>query len=336
MMKITVIGSGSWGTAIAGQAAARADQVVVWSFGGESVECINNDHNNPVYLGDYVLPDNVRATASYEEALEGTQGVILAVPSPFLRSVLEGAAPYILPEMPVLTLTKGIEEKTGMLMSDLVADCIGHPERIAVLAGPNHAEEVCRGGLSAAVIACEDTQVAEFFKSVLLSDHFRIYIGSDLIGVEMCSAVKNVIAIVCGYLAGMGYGDNTLALVMTRGLAEISRLVHARGGSAITCMGLAGMGDLVVTCTSRHSRNRTFGESLAHGGTLEEYQARTHMVVEGAVAAKSVAEVARNLGVDAPITFALEAVLWRGVSKETVFQELIDRFPTEEFYGLND
>lgn len=335
-MKITVIGSGSWGTAIAGQAAAHVDEVCIWSFGGEAVDGINEHHRNNLYLTDYTLPDNVCATASYEEAMAGTDGIILAVPSAFLRSVLEGAAPYIKPETPVLTLTKGIEEKTGFLMSELVADCIGSPSRIAVLAGPNHAEEVCRGCLSAAVIAAEDTAVAEFFKGVLLSGHFRIYVGEDLVGVEMCSAVKNVIAIVCGYLAGMGYGDNTLALVMTRGIAEISRLVHARGGNPITCMGLAGMGDLVVTCTSHHSRNRTFGEALAHGGTLEEYQEKTHMVVEGAAAAKSVAEVARTLGVDAPITFALEAVLWRGVAKETVFHELIERFPTEEFYGMDD
>ena len=335
-MKITVIGSGSWGTAIAGQAAAHVDEVCIWSFGGEAVDGINEHHRNNLYLTDYTLPDNVCATASYEEAMAGTDGIILAVPSAFLRSVLEGAAPYIKPETPVLTLTKGIEEKTGFLMSELVADCIGSPSRIAVLAGPNHAEEVCRGCLSAAVIAAEDTAVAEFFKGVLLSGHFRIYVGEDLVGVEMCSAVKNVIAIVCGYLVGMGYGDNTLALVMTRGIAEISRLVHARGGNPITCMGLAGMGDLVVTCTSHHSRNRTFGEALAHGGTLEEYQEKTHMVVEGAAAAKSVAEVARTLGVDAPITFALEAVLWRGVAKETVFNELIERFPTEEFYGMDD
>lgn len=335
-MKITVIGTGSWGTAIAGQAAAHVDEVCIWSFGGEAVDGINEHHRNNLYLTDYTLPDNVCATASYEEAMAGTDGIILAVPSAFLRSVLEGAAPYIDPKTPVLTLTKGIEEKTGFLMSELVADCIGSPSRIAVLAGPNHAEEVCRGCLSAAVIAAEDTAVAEFFKGVLLSGHFRIYVGEDLVGVEMCSAVKNVIAIVCGYLAGMGYGDNTLALVMTRGIAEISRLVHARGGNPITCMGLAGMGDLVVTCTSHHSRNRTFGEALAHGGTLEEYQKKTHMVVEGAAAAKSVAEVARTLGVDAPITFALEAVLWRGVAKETVFNELIERFPTEEFYGMDD
>lgn len=335
-MKITVIGSGSWGTAIAGQAAAHVDEVCIWSFGGEAVDGINEHHRNNLYLTDYTLPDNVCATASYEEAMAGTDGIILAVPSAFLRSVLEGAAPYIKPETPVLTLTKGIEEKTGFLMSELVADCIGNTSRIAVLAGPNHAEEVCRGCLSAAVIAAEDTAVAEFFKGVLLSGHFRIYVGEDLVGVEMCSAVKNVIAIVCGYLVGMGYGDNTLALVMTRGIAEISRLVHARGGNPITCMGLAGMGDLVVTCTSHHSRNRTFGEALAHGGTLEEYQEKTHMVVEGAAAAKSVAEVARTLGVDAPITFALEAVLWRGVAKETVFNELIERFPTEEFYGMDD
>ena len=335
-MRITVVGSGSWGTAIAGQAAAHVDEGGGRTIGGESVEGINGCHRNNLYLTDYTLPDNVWATASFDEALKDTDGIILAVPSAFLRSVLEGAAPFVRPETPVLTLTKGIEERTGYLMSELVADCIGGPERIAVLAGPNHAEEVCRGCLSAAVIAAEDTQIAEFFKKILLSEHFRIYVGTDLIGIEMCSAVKNVIAIVCGYLAGMGYGDNTLALVMTRGIAEISRLVHARGGEAITCMGLAGMGDLVVTCTSRHSRNRTFGEALAAGGTLEEYQARTHMVVEGAAAAKSVAALARRLGVDAPLTFALEKVLWRGVSKEDVFNELIERFPTEEFYGMDD
>ena len=333
-MRITVVGSGSWGTAIAGQAAAHVDEVVVWSFGGESVEGINNDHRNNLYLTDYTLPDNVWATASYEEALQGTDGIILAVPSAFLRGVLEGAAPYVDPATPVLTLTKGIEEHTGKLMSEVVAEEIGNPERVAALSGPNHAEEICKGSLSAAVVASPDAEVAEFFKALLISPAFRIYTSSDMIGVETCAAVKNVIAIVGGIAAGVGLGDNTLSLIMTLGLAEISRIVYARGGDPMTCMGLAGMGDLVATCTSPHSRNRSFGVAFAHGESLEDYQARTHMIVEGAAAAKSTSELARSLGVDAPLTFVLEQALYHGMSIAEALNTLTDRFPTEEFYGI--
>ncbi len=158
-------------------------------------------------------------------------------------------------------------------MSDVIASEIGHPERIAALSGPNHAEEICRGALSASTIACESVEIGEFFKNLTLSQTFRVYLSSDMVGVELCGAMKNVMAIICGIAAGSGMGDNALALIMTRGLAEISRLVHACGGEAMTCMGLAGMGDLIVTCTSQHSRNRTFGEAFAKGETLEEYQA---------------------------------------------------------------
>ena len=333
-MRITVIGAGSWGTAIAGVAAARAEQVTLWSFDPESVEGINARHVNPLYLADYTLPDNVRATGSYEEALEGADGIIVVVPSPFLRATIQQTAPYIKPETPVLTLTKGIEEHTGALMSEVVASEIGNPERVAALSGPNHAEEICRGSLSAAVVAAPVPEVAEFFKNLLISPNFRIYLSDDMVGIETCAAVKNVMAIVCGIAAGVGYGDNTLALIMTRGLAEISRLVSARGGNPLTCMGLAGMGDLVVTCTSPHSRNRSFGVAFAQGESLEDYQARTHMIVEGAAAAKSTAELARTLGVDAPLTFVLERALYHGLGIEEALGILQDRFPTEEFYGL--
>ena len=171
---------------------------------------------------------------------------------------------------------------------------------------------------------------------VLLSTAFRIYLSQDMTGVEVCGAMKNVIAIVCGISAGSGAGDNTLALIMTRGLAEISRLVHARGGQAMTCMGLAGMGDLIATCTSEHSRNRTFGYEFAHGVSLDEYQERTHMVVEGAVAARSVSELARSLGVDIPLTFAVEQTLYNGVTLDRALEILTDRVPSQEFYGLTD
>ena len=334
-MKICVIGAGSWGTAIAGVAAARADEVCLWSFDTQSAEGINASHRNPLYLSDYELPANVSASTSYEAALAGSDGIIVVVPSPFLRATMHGAAPYIASETPVLVLTKGIEANTGKLMTDVVADEIGNPSRVAALSGPNHAEEVCRGSLSAAVIACEVEGLARFFRDLLISPTFRIYISTDVVGVETCAAEKNVIAIACGIAAGAGYGDNTLALIMTRGIAEISRIVHARGGDAMTCMGLAGMGDLVVTCTSEHSRNRTFGVAFAHGESLEEYQARTHMIVEGAVAARSVTQMARRIGVDAPLTFAVDAVLHEGRSFEDALAILTDRNPGEEFYGID-
>ena len=271
---------------------------------------------------DYKLPGNVVATTDLVQALDGAEAIIFAVPSTHLRSVCHQAAPFIAADTPVLCLTKGIEPESGLLMSEVIASEIGNEARVAALSGPNHAEEICRGGLSAAVIASKDAQVGETFKNLLLSTAFRIYLSQDMTGVEVCGAMKNVIAIVCGISAGTGAGDNTLALIMTRGLAEISRL------------GLAGMGDLIATCTSEHSRNRTFGYEFAHGVSLDEYQTRTHMVVEGAVAARSVSELARSLGVDIPLTFAVEQTLYNGVTLDRALEILTARVPSQEFYGL--
>ena len=333
-MNVALIGSGSWGTAVAGLAAARAERVTMWAHSEQTAAGINSEHRNPRYLVDYVLPENVVATTDLAQALNGADAIIFAVPSTHLRDVCHQAAPFIADETPVLCLTKGIEPESGLLMSEVIASEIGNEARVAALSGPNHAEEICRGGLSAAVIASEDPQIGETFKDLLLSTAFRIYLSQDMTGVEVCGAMKNVIAIVCGISAGSGAGDNTLALIMTRGLAEISRLVHARGGQAMTCMGLAGMGDLIATCTSEHSRNRTFGYEFAHGVSLDEYQTRTHMVVEGAVAARSVSELARSLGVDIPLTFAVEQTLYNGVTLDRALEILTDRVPSQEFYGL--
>ncbi len=335
-MKIALIGSGSWGTAVAGMAAARADEVCMWAHSVVTADGINGEHRNPRYLVDYELPSNVSATCDIAAALEGADGVIFAVPSAHLRAMAHESAPYIARDTPVLCLTKGIEPDSGLLMSDVIASEIAAPERVAALSGPNHAEEICRGALSAAVIACKTEACARFFKDLLISSTFRVYITDDMVGVETCGAMKNVIAIVCGISAGSGAGDNTLALIMTRGLAEISRVVHAQGGQAITCMGLAGMGDLIATCTSEHSRNRSFGVAFARGTSLDEYQERTHMVVEGAAAARSVSQLARALGVDAPLTFALEETLYRGLTLDEALGKLTGRIPQQEFYGLAD
>ena len=334
-MNIALIGTGSWGTAMAGLVAGHGHTVTMWSHDADPVAEINGRHTNACFLKDYTLPENVRATGSHAEALDGADAVIFAVPSAFLRGVAHDCAPFIAADAPVLCLAKGIELKTGKLMSDVLADEIGHPERIAALSGPNHAEEICRGRLSAAVIASSDPETGAFFKELVLSPEFRIYLSDDLCGVELCGAMKNVMAIICGIAAGSGFGDNALALIMTRGLAEISRLVHACGGQAMTCMGLAGMGDLIVTCTSQFSRNRTFGEAFSKGESLASYEARRHMVVEGAAAARSVSALARAKGVDVPLTFALESTLFDGVSMAEALSTLVDRIPNEEFYGLS-
>lgn len=209
-MNVALIGSGSWGTAVAGLAAKKADRVVMWAHSEATANGINTEHVNPRYLSDYELPGNVVATTFLEEALSHADAIIFAVPSVHLRGICAQAAMSIAPNTPVLCLTKGIEADTGLLMSDVIASEIGNPTRVAALSGPNHAEEICHGGLSAAVIASPDEHVAETFKSLLITPEFRIYLSQDMIGVETCGAIKNVIAIVCGIAAGCGEGDNEI------------------------------------------------------------------------------------------------------------------------------
>lgn len=336
MSRVAVIGAGSWGTAASGLAAANADDVTLWCHGDAVASAINETHVNPRYLVDYHLPTSVHATSSLSRAFEGVDAALFVVPSNHLRDVAHAASSFVPADLPVCVLTKGIEAGSGMLMSDVVASELGGPERVAALSGPNHAEEVCRSLLAAAVVAAKVPEVALAFQGLLVSQTFRVYVSSDVIGVETCGAVKNVIAIACGVAAGLGAGDNTEALIMTRGLAETSRIANASGGLPMTCMGLAGMGDLVATCTSPHSRNRSFGLCLSKGETLESYEGRTHMVVEGARAARSVRELAGRLGVEAPITNAVHDVLFAHEPVCDAMSVLLDRLPREEFYGLGD
>lgn len=331
---VAIIGSGTWGTAACTLVAPQAREVRLWARRQSVAEAINQTHRNPQHLPDLQLPRNVRATASLAEALGGATEAVLAVPSAFLRATCAKAAPYVGASLPLLVLTKGIEPGTGLLMADLVAQELGSADRVAVLSGPNHAEEIARGKISAAVIAASAPWVAERFQQLFVSPAFRAYESSDLTGVEVCGAAKNVVAIACGMAAGLEAGDNTLAVLMTRGLAEIGRLSAACGGDPLTCMGLAGMGDLVVTCTSRHSRNRSFGEAFVAGESLAAYEERTHMVVEGAQAAISCWELAQRLGVEAPITKAVHDLLYRQATIEDAIGSLLGRIPHEEFYGI--
>ncbi len=332
--RVAVIGSGSWGTALSGLVAQQVADVRLWCRSEQVAETIRSTRRNPRHLTNYELPSAVHATSDAAEALEGAEAVILALPSSYLRDVCRMIAPLVGAKTPVLVLTKGVEHGTNELMADVAASELGGARRVAVLSGPNHAEEVCLGKLAAAVLAARDADVAELLRALLVSPSFRVYLSEDVVGVEVCGAVKNVIAIACGVAAGLGAGDNTLAVLMTRGLAEIGRVAAALGADPLTPMGLAGMGDLVTTCTSKHSRNRAFGEALVAGETLTAYEERTGMVVEGARAAQSVLALARALHVAAPITEAVNAVLHEGLPVADAIDGLLDRRPGEEFYGI--
>ena len=326
--KACVVGSGSWGTAFTGLVAPHVDEVALWCRSEEVALGIAETGRNPRHLTGYELAANVRATSDAASALDGAGLVVLALPSAHLRATCSRIAGSVPEGATVVVLTKGMEPGTHKLMLDVAAELIGGAGRMAVLSGPNHAEEICQGQVSATVVAANDAQVAARVQELVFSPSFRAYVSGDVTGVEVCGTVKNIVAIACGLAAGLGAGDNTLAVLMTRGIAEIGRISAALGGDPLTPMGLAGMGDLVATCTSEHSRNRTFGESLS------DYESRTRMVVEGARAAMSVNELALVRGIEAPITAAVHGVLVDGVDLDSAKASLLGRLPREEFYGM--
>lgn len=335
MKHAAVIGAGSWGTAFAQVLSNNIDSVSLWCHNSVTAEAINATKHSDRYLVDVKLSSKITATASYEEALAEAELVVLALPSSYLRTTCHAISPYVLDSAKVLVLTKGIESQTGLLMTEIVAEELGGSERICALSGPNHAEEVVKGAYSAAVVAGESLACSEAIRDVVHIPEFRVYVSDDPRGVEICAATKNVIAIACGICVGLGLGDNTLAVIMTRGIAEIGRMVNVIGGNPLTCMGLAGMGDLVATCTSPHSRNRGFGKAFVEGTTLTEYETKTHMVVEGARACIAVRELAQAHSVELPIVEAVWNLLYNHASIESVIHLLTDRTPTEEFYGMD-
>lgn len=335
-MKIAVIGGGSWGTAIAGLLGSKGYATHMWARRSQVVTSINESHHNCDYLPTVDLPLSVVASTNLSECAAGADAVILATPSVALRDISLQLASYVAADTPVCVLTKGIESQTGYLMTDIVGEILGNPQRIAGLSGPNHAEEVALHLPAAAVVASYDHRVAQTFQKIFSTDYFRVYYSEDVVGVEVCAAAKNVVAIAVGVAAAAGYGDNTAAVLMTRGLAEMSRLVYALGGQPHTCMGLAGMGDLIATCTSPNSRNRTFGEAFVKGESLEAYQTRRHMVVEGARACQSLKELALKHQVELPITDAVYDLLYNNIELDQIKERLFARLATDEFYGLSD
>ena len=298
-MKITVLGAGSWGTTVASLVAGR-HPTLMWARDAAVAESIRTEHRNPRYLSEYELSPALDATADLGAAVSHAELLIVGVPSHAFRDTLEAALPHVHPWIPIVSLTKGLEQGTLLRMTQIIREVLpGHPA--ATLTGPNIAREIIQGQAAASVIATEDLEVARSLQRTLQRGLLRIYTNHDVIGCELGGVFKNVVAIACGIAEGLEVGDNTRAAVMTRGLAEVSRLGVAMGGEPGTLAGLAGMGDLVATCISPHSRNRHVGEQLGRGKSLDEVLGGMSMVAEGVKAAVTVHELAERHGVDMPV-----------------------------------
>ncbi|MDQ1621156.1 MAG: glycerol-3-phosphate dehydrogenase [Actinomycetota bacterium] len=326
MTRVAVLGSGSWGTAFSQVLADAGSEVTVWGRRAEVCEQINTRHENPDYLPGVVLPESIRATDDPRAALDGAEVVVLAVPSQTLRPNLEHWAP-LLPDGAVLvSLMKGIELGTTRRMSEVIAETTGAgPDRIAVVSGPNLAREIAARQPAASVIASTDEAVAEKLQQVCMTAYFRPYTNVDVIGVELGGAVKNVIALAVGMADGMGMGDNSQASIITRGLAEMIRLGLALGADMATFAGLAGVGDLVATCMSPLSRNRTFGENLGRGMTLEEVARATKQTAEGVKSCESILALGRRHNVEMPITEHVVAAVHDGLPPEEIVRRIMSR-----------
>ena len=327
MVNVAVMGAGSWGTTLAKVFADAGNEVRLWARRAELAETINTRHENPDYLPDLPLPESIQATTDPAQALGDASIVIFGVPSQTLRANLEDWAPLLPQDATVVSISKGVEKETLNLMSEVIADAAGVEEaRIAVLSGPNLAKEVAQEQPAATVIACTDVARAEEVQHAAAAPYFRPYTNTDVIGAEIGGACKNVIALACGMASGKGLGNNTMATIITRGLAEITRLGVELGADPFTFSGLAGMGDLVATCSSTLSRNRTFGYRLGQGGTLEEATAATNgQVAEGVISSDSIFRLAQRAGVEMPITQAVYGVCHEGVSVDDMIVALMGR-----------
>ena len=333
-MRVAVVGAGSWGTAVSWLLGNKGHDISLWARESEIAEGINESHRNPIYLNDVVLSERVVASSDIEQSLSGAQAVVMVTPSIGVRTTAESMRPYLGSDVPVIILSKGVENGTLMLMTEVLEDVLGNRQRLAGLSGPNHAEEVSKGVPSATVVAAHDEAVGRLFQDAFMAPTFRVYTNPDVVGVELCAASKNVIAVAVGMCDGLGYGDNTRATLMTRGLAEMARLGNRLGANPLTYMGLAGVGDLIATCTSQHSRNRGLGEHVARGGTVASYEAERKMVAEGAVSCVSVHELGLREGIELPITHLVRSILHEGGRLETATEALMGREARDELHGM--
>ncbi len=324
-LRVAVLGSGSFGTTIAHLVAGNAP-ATLWCRRAETADEVNQEHRNGRYLADYALHPDLRATADLEEAVREADVVVMGVPSHGFREVLKEVGKHIRPWVPVVSLAKGLEQDSHLRMTEVIRELL--PEhRAGVLTGPNLAKEIMAGFAAASVVAFEDADVARQLQDVFHSGGFRVYTNHDVVGCELGGALKNVIAIATGMGDGLGVGDNTRAAVLTRGLAELTRLGVAMGGEHATFAGLAGMGDLIATCASRQSRNRHVGEELGRGKTIEQVTREMNQVAEGVKTSRVVMDLGEKYGVLLPISREVYGVVHEGRTAQDAYRGLMRRRP---------
>ncbi len=322
-LRIGIVGAGAWGTALAVAARRAGSDVVLWARDPALVRTINGDHENPRYLPGIALDPAIRATGDLAAAAAAAV-LLLVAPAQNLRQIAGLLAPHLAADRPLVVCAKGIEQGTGALMTEVLAEALpGRP--LAVLSGPTFAREVARGLPAAVTLATEDDALGEALAAALGSRRFRPYLTRDLVGAQIGGAVKNVIAIACGIVAGCQLGDNARAALITRGLAEVVRLGRAKGGQSETLMGLSGLGDLTLTCSALQSRNYSLGAALGAGQALADVLAERHTVAEGVFSAAAVSALAQDLAIDMPIAAAVDAVLNRGADIDATIEGLLAR-----------
>ena len=331
MSRVAVFGAGSWGTAFSVVLADAGNEVTLWGRREELCEAVNASHENTDYLPGVRLPDSVSATHDPSRALDGADWMVLAVPSQQLRENLSDWAGLIPDETVLVSLMKGIELGSLRRMSEVVAEVTGAgPERLCVVTGPNLAREIAQREPAASVVACAEEEVALRLQELTHTRAFRPYTSTDVVGCEIGGAYKNVVALCAGMASGLGFGDNTTASLITRGLAETARLAMALGADPLTLMGLAGLGDLVATCSSPLSRNRAFGEKLGQGMSTAEIVASTRQIAEGAKSCASIRDLARRTGVDAPVAEHVTEAVQGEITAQDMVDIFINRAPKNE------
>ena len=324
MANIGIIGAGSWGIALAVLLHNNGHKIAVWSILQDEIDMLNTEHEHKDKLPGVKLPEDMVFTTDIKGAIEGKDILVLAVPSPFTRSTAHNMQKYVTDGQIIVNVAKGIEEKSLMTLSQVIEEEIPQAD-VAVLSGPSHAEEVGRGIPTTIVVGAKTKKTAEFIQNAFMSDVFRVYTSPDVLGIELGAALKNVVALAAGIADGLGYGDNTKAALITRGIAEISRLGLAMGGKYETFSGLSGMGDLIVTCASMHSRNRRAGILIGQGKSMEEAMAEVKMVVEGVYSAKAAMGLSKKYDVELPIIEQVNEVLFQNKPAAEAVRDLMLR-----------
>lgn len=324
MKKVTVLGAGSWGTALAMVLSENIENVVLWTKSENQYEEINNNKTNLKYLKDIKIPKNISCELDIKKAVENSQLIVLAVPSQAIRGVCKQIKDYVCQGQVVVNVAKGLERETGLRMSEVVENELSDVN-YAVLSGPSHAEDVAKRLPTTIVVSSKNEEVAKYVQDMFMTSAFRVYTNTDIVGVELGGTLKNIIAFGCGVADGLGYGDNTKAALITRGLYEVKLIGTALGGKEDTFNGLSGVGDLIVTCTSTHSRNRQAGYFVGQGYSIDDAVSKIEMVVEGIVATDAVYKKTRDLNMEFPILESLYSIIFKNENPTNALNVLMNR-----------